>query len=132
MAAKYPEKIKITEETDWDFYCDDTMEKRILLGQLGFVKKDCPNRNYWDDLLIDIFDHPTLPFEVLIRKDVAIYKSAFDSLSAEVFVDRLWKSSPQANPNLCKAAFRQQVCNYFNGIFALHGWKNNNDFDFGF
>jgi hypothetical protein len=24
MAAKYPDKISVTEETDWDFYCDDT------------------------------------------------------------------------------------------------------------
>lgn len=124
MAAKYPDKIAITDDTDWDFYCDDTIEKRVLLTGLGFEKVEAENRNYWDDLLIDIYKHPTLPFEVLLRKDVEIYRSAFDAISAEVFIGRLWKSSPTANPELCRAAFRSQCCEYFNGLFRLHGWKN--------
>jgi hypothetical protein len=129
MAAKYPNQITVVDDTDWDFYCDDTIEKRVLLGQLGFEKVDAQNRNYWDDLLQDIYKHPALPFEVLIRKDVGIYKSSFDALSAEVFIDRLWKSSPKADPaikecHIAKGKFRASVCQYFNGIFKLHGWVN--------
>ena len=129
MAQKYPQQITVTEETDWDFYCANTIERRIFLGQLGFEKVEAENRNYWDDLLDDIFKHPSLPFEVLIRKDVEIYRSSFDALSAEVFIDRLWKSSPKAHPeiktnHIAKGIFRQEVCNYFNCIFKLHGWVN--------
>lgn len=134
MAEKYPHQIQVTPETDWDFYCADTIEKRVLLAQLGFEKKECENRNYWDDLLVDIFTHPKLPFEVLIRKDVEIYRSSFDALSAEVFIERLWKSSPKADPVIkechrAKSKFRADVCRYFNCIFALHGWINTNSGD---
>jgi|SRR2546426_10161068 len=77
MAQKYPSQVVINDDTDWDFYCDNTIEKRVLLAGLGFKELECENRNYWDDLLVDIYKHPKLPFEVLIRKDVDVYAQQY-------------------------------------------------------
>ena len=123
MAQKYPALVQIGADTDWDLYCNDTPENRKLLLDKGFQMIEAENRLYWDDLLIDMYKHETLPIEVLIRKDCAIYRSSFEALSGEVFVERLWKSSPQRDPNMCKANFSMSVRDYFNGIFMLHGYK---------
>jgi hypothetical protein len=123
MAEKYPAQINLRDDTDWDFYGSDTPDNRQFLTERGFKKVDADDRTYWDDMLVEMYKHPELPIEVLIRKDVAIYRSSFEALSAEVFMERLWKSSPLADPNICKAQFRRTVCDYFNGLFRLHGFK---------
>lgn len=121
MAEKYPAQVIINDGTDWDFCCDIRGDNISFLKNNGFIKIECENRAYWDDLLLDIWKHTEFPIEVLIRKDVEIYKASFEALSAEVFIERLWKSSPIADPN--KNGFRESVCAYFNGIFRLHGYE---------
>lgn len=123
MAQKYPSQIAISDETDWDLYGSDTPENRQLLIDKGFYLVDAADRTYWDDLLADMYKHQEFPIEVLIRKSASIYKSSFESLSAEVFMERLWKSSPMRDVNICKAQFSIQVRDYFNGIFRLHGYQ---------
>lgn len=115
MASKYPDIIQIAGQTDWDFYCSDTKGNRDYLISLGFELVQCDQRNYWDNLLLDIYKHPILNIEVLIRSDVELYSMAFESISGEVFYNKLWKSSPVNNRD--KAAFRQEVCCYFNELF---------------
>lgn len=132
MAEKYPAQIIINDETDYDFCCNDTPENRKFLDDNGFIKKECENRDYWDDLLVDMYDHAEFPIEVLIRESVTIYKSAFEALSAEVFMERLWKSSPLANPDIPRQFFRINVCDYFNGMFRLHGYQGNKPSDLPF
>jgi hypothetical protein len=122
MAQKYPTLVQIGGDTDWDLYCNDTSENRQLLLDKGFLMIEAENRLYWDDLLVDMYKHKSLPIEVLIRKDCTIYRSSFEALSGEVFVERLWKSSPTRDPNMCKASFCMSVRDYFNGIFRLHGF----------
>ena len=126
MAEKYPEKIDmyIKPSTDWDFACEDALDKHQFLIEMGFELQDsCGSSNYWDDLLIDIYKHPFQPIDVLIRKEMDVYRSAFESLSAEVFIERLWKSSPLRHPNQPTQHFRRGVCDYFNGLFKLHGYN---------
>lgn len=123
MAEKYPAQIMVGADTDWDFYCEQSEDKVAFLCARGFAKIEAANRNYWDDLLVDIYKHSDFPIEVLIRRDIDVYRSAFEALSAEVFIDKLWKSSPKADPDKCKSKFRNEVCSYFNGLFRLHGFK---------
>lgn len=132
MAQKYPQQIIVSEETDWDLYGSDTPENRQLLLDKGFYLVDAPNRSYWDDLLADMYKHSDLPIEVLIRKSATIYKSSFEALSAEVFMEKLWKSSPLRDPDICKAQFSIQVMDYFNGLFRLHGYQGNKPDDLPF
>ena len=116
MAAKYPELIKISDNTDWDFYCSDTAANRDYLDSLGFAKIEAENRNYWDNLLLDIYKHPTENIEVLIRSDRELYQQCFESIEGQVFYDKLWKSAPHQLGSH-KNRFRQQVCSYFNDLF---------------
>src|SRR6266436_3305295 len=77
MSQKYPSQVVINDETDWNFHCDNAIEKGVLLAGLGFTELECENRNYWDDLLVDIYKHPKLPFEALVRKDVDVYAQKY-------------------------------------------------------
>jgi hypothetical protein len=126
MAEKYPDKIAplMKPNADWDFCCIDSKENRDAIERLGFI---CQHRNgssYWDDLLVDIYKHPEMPVDVLIRHDVKIYADAFESLSPEVFIDRIWKSSPTRNPKEPTSYFRERVSTYFNALFRLHGYQD--------
>lgn len=127
MAEKYPDKIAqyIKSNTDWDFCCIDTKDNRQFLTDNGFEMCNPYGRSsYWDDLLIDMYKHPLHPIDVLIRHDVKVYSSAFEALSAEVFLERLWKSSPLRNPRQPVECFRKEASKYFNGLFRLHGYSD--------
>ncbi len=126
MAEKYPDKIAqyIKPSTDWDFCCIDTKENREVLEHLGFILQPRNGERYWDNLLVDMYKHPEQPVDVLIRHDVKIYADAFESLSPEVFINTLWKSSPTRNPNEPLSYFRDRVSKYFNGLFRLHGYQD--------
>jgi hypothetical protein len=120
MAEKYPEAVAVSESTDWDFYGCDSEENRRFLVERGFQKVEAENREYWDDLLLDIYKHQAHPIEVLIRSDVSLYSCAFESVSAEEFVNKLWKSSPKTDPGISRSEFRGRVCDYFNRLFDKH------------
>ncbi len=117
MAEKYPDKVKVTDETDWDFYIDDDSEHRTNLENLGFVLQECPNRDYWDMLLNDMYKHPLYDIQVLIRNDLALYTRAFESIDADTYVNELWKSSPVRDHRISKLQFAAKVCAYFNNLF---------------
>jgi hypothetical protein len=116
MAEKYPEKVVIHDGTDYDFYGSDTAENRCLLESVGFNWVKATNKNYWDDLLIDIYKHGIYPIEVLIRKDVELYSKVFECISADDYAFRLWKSNPACPVNDMEA-FRASVCEWFNYAF---------------
>lgn len=123
MAEKYPDQIKVGPDTDWDFYGENCSHTRAALKALGFSAIEAPNRDYWDDLLVDIFKHDTYPIEVLLRNEVDIYSAAFESISAERFMGELWKSSPCRTDGLTKIQFSASVCAAFNRLFIEHGLK---------
>lgn len=120
MAEKYPERFNLAESTDYDFYCPDTKENRDFLANEGFVVVAAINKNYWDTLLVDIYKHRQYPIEVLIRSNCVIYTQAFDSISADVFYYRLWKSCPEVAMDDLNA-FRASVCAYFCSLFFDYG-----------
>lgn len=119
MAEKFPDQVKVGDGTDWDFYCADTPDNRAFLGANGFRLVEADDRTYWDDLLIDMYRHESLPVEVLVRSDVGLYSRAFESVSAGDFVRKLWKSSPLIDwRKTSPGGFKENVCAYFNTLFA--------------
>lgn len=120
MAEKYPSRFKLTDSTDYDFYCPDTKENKDFLTNEGFVIVAAINKNYWDSLLIDIYKHKDYAIEVLIRRDCELYSRAFESISADVFYYRLWKSCPEISIDDLNA-FRASVCAYFCSLFFEFG-----------
>ena len=121
MAEKFPDKIQVGLETDWDLYGEDSEENRASLASLGFAVVDAPNRDYWDNLLVDMFQHPDHDVQVLLRSDVECYTAAFESIDAETFIYRLWKSSPKRDYRLSRQHFSAIVCDHFNQLFNEFG-----------
>lgn len=117
MNQKYPDKIKINSDTDYDLYCADTESNRNLINLYGFIKVDLVNRNYCDNLLVDMFKHPNYDIDVLIRSDVNLYKRVFESIEPDTFIYKLWKSSPKRDHDIPKSLFSAMVCSYFNCAF---------------
>lgn len=122
MADKFPKDIVISESTDWDFYCDDTMDNIAILEENGFIEV-FDKQNYFDDCLLRMFKHENYAIDVLIRRDIKLYENAFESISKDLYIDKLWKSSPKRNPNISKPEFQLNVRNYFNSLYIL--FRNN-------
>ena len=89
---------------------------------MGFDLID-ENSKYFDDLLLKIFKHSTYNIDVLIRKDVEIYKKCFESIGLFDYKYRLWKSNPQI-PIDNKDAFKASVGAYFNYLFSKYKEDN--------
>ena len=120
MAEKYPDRVIVSDLADWDFYCDDTQANRDFLTANGFHLVQADNRDYWDDLLVDMYKHASQPVEVLVRKDVELYSRSFESIPCDDFVHGLWKSSPHVSQPLHMPTFRAGVCDYFNRLFKAN------------
>ena len=123
IAEKYPDKIRIGTESDWDLYGEDSEENRASLASLGFAVVDAPNRDYWNNLLVDMFQHPDHDVQVLLRSDVECYTAAFESIDAETFINRLWKSSPKRDSRLSRQHFSAIVRDHFNRLLNEFGMK---------
>ena len=122
MAEKYPDRVVVKEDTDWDLYAPDCSETRRCLAELGFELLDCPNRDYWDELLDEIYTHPQHPIQALLRHDAHIYEKAFESIDADTFITELWKSSPTRVDEMSKIQFAAKVCAHFNRLFFENGY----------
>jgi len=117
MAEKFPEYIKLSDSTDWDFYCSNDDKYHDFLNDNGFMKLDTPNHDYWDDFLLEIWKHEEFAIEVLIRTDVNSYKNVFESITPGNFIDNLWKSAPHLKGGINKSQFKANVCARFNQMF---------------
>lgn len=114
---KAPEIIKVTSDTDWDFFADTKDPSvREFLEAYGFVetyndKKDGINPDYkGDDLLDFIFEHEDYNIQVLLRKDIKSYIQVQTSIIPEFYRDYLWKSGPNAPQ-------RDQIQAIYNSMF---------------
>jgi hypothetical protein len=123
MNELYPDKIKIHDNTDYDFYCAGNEGQLGALKMMGFELISANNRSYWDNLLVDIYIHKKYGIECLIRSDVVLYKKCFDSINVDDYLLRLWKSNPD-NPPKDLAAFRAGCLAWFNYLFYSHNHDN--------
>ena len=87
---------------------------------------DAPNRDYWDNLLVDMYQNPDHDMQVLLRNDVECYATAFESIDAETVINRLWKSSPKRDSRLSRQQFSGIVCDRFNRLFNQFGMQRAN------
>lgn len=118
MAEKYPHLIVVNDETDYDFYAQNSSQNIAYLMDNGFEQIDCQNRNYWDDLLVSIWKKPDGKIEVLLRSDAILYAAAFENIPADTYYKYLWKSSPLL-VGLEKGFLRGFIQTYFNLLFRL-------------
>lgn len=113
-----PEVVPIKDDTDWDLYAQDTQRNHLILRSYGFQLQPAPRRNYWDNLLSEMYKHPDYNIEVLLRTDMEHYTYCFDSIDPQYFRDHLWKSAPGRSSLLSETEnFRAKVQRYFNQIF---------------
>lgn len=114
MAAKFPESVQVSDETDWDFYCDYSKEKINMIEDRGFELDERTNPEYFDDLLKSIYRKGNI--QVLIRYDARQYQRAFDLISEDMFYNYIWKSSPVFQE---KTFDPNKVCQFMNALFGL-------------
>jgi len=124
MAEKYPDRIKVGVDTDWDFYCENTVNNHLIMRALGFEKIDAKNRSYFDNLLIDIYNHQRFDIQILTRCNIECYSRAFESIDADTFIGRLWKSSPTRDQSIPKEIFSSMVRDHFNVLFQKYASAN--------
>ena len=110
FAMRYPEIIKVNEDTDWDFYAKDTPQMRKWLEDNGFSACAAAHLAYADDDTLGIFtktlDDGT-SVEVTLRKDPARYSFVLRNLiSPTYYRDYLWKSGPNKP---CREMIRAQM-----------------------
>lgn len=123
MAQKYPEQVKVSEDTDYDLYCPDDPKFIEAMTARGFHELNCQHHNYWDDMLLAIWKNDARPeIEILVRKDIEKYTQAFESIGADMYVKYLWKSSPLRDNNISDPIFCEGVKNFFNSLFRLVGF----------
>jgi hypothetical protein len=115
MAAKYPNEVKVDAATDWDFYGHYTSTAVDQLVELGFTAKD--PTEYYDDELIQMFVSEDRAIQVLLRKDVYLYRQVFESIPVELYVRSLWKSSPLRPRTETAKDFNDRVSGWFNAKF---------------
>jgi hypothetical protein len=123
MAQKYPDRVTVKAETDYDLYCPNEPEFVEVMKAHGFSEVAWQHHNYWDDMLIGIWkseDNPEI--EILVRKDVEKYTQAFEIISADMYVKYLWKSSPLRDNNIADPIFCNGVKHFFNSLFQLVGF----------
>lgn len=116
MNQLYPDVVRITDNTDYDFYCAGTPAQYDALSSMGFEIVNAKDRSYWDNLLVDIWINKRYGIECLIRSDVGLYKRVFDSININDYALRLWKSNPD-HPVGDMCAFRAGCLAWFNYMF---------------
>ncbi len=119
MAEKYPDKIKVTEKTDWDFSCIDSPKNMRLLNLWGF-RKACEENSYLDNTAKSIWKHHNHNIDVVARVKMDIYKAAFESIPADIYIKHLWKSAPGREKRRSGPDFKNHVRDYFNSLFKMH------------
>jgi hypothetical protein len=110
MATKYPDIIKINENTDWDFYCDvnDTAAVQWIADNGIYMVSSTAYP--FDDLAEKIVVGND--FQIIVRKDAVKYKRVLDLIDPEFYRDYLWKSGPN-KPG------RGQIQAIFNQLFSM-------------
>lgn len=91
MAEKYPEFVFVTEKTDYDFNVQHSDDVQDYLDELGFVKDERDDFGYKDNQAMEFWSKGNVT--VITRKDVDIYKKAFESVTCDEYIRQHWKSS---------------------------------------
>lgn len=96
IAEKYPNfpLIKIKDDTDFDFYIENSKHNITKLTEMGFESCNHP-KEYCDDLATDVMVHNKYKdVEVVLRIRVPTFEKIFESLSPEEYTHYVWKRGP--------------------------------------
>lgn len=110
MAQKNPEVVKINDETDFDYNVQHSDDAIKLLERLG--ERQHGNPAYNDNQAVDFWVLKN-GVTVITRKNLEVYKAAFELVGVEDFVKFHWKSSPY----LVDGFKRDRTRDYFNNLF---------------
>lgn len=97
MAELHPTKVKITPQSDHDFYVthSEALEKLILTNDDFCVSGDPSTCSYpFDTEVVKIIQHMDMDLQIVMRKDAEFYRTVFESIPPEYYTKYLWKSSP--------------------------------------
>jgi hypothetical protein len=111
MAQKFPFKVTVSKDTDYDYNAQHCQETIDYLEQVG-VKKSNINPLYCDNQVVDFYQLPN-NVTVLTRKDLDLYIRAFEKMGVEDYVQHHWKSSP----HLVEPFNNIKTRDFFNKLF---------------
>ena len=117
MNQKYPDVISVSEDTDWDYYCQDhdvIREELLKIPGMYLVQPAEQNKVQYpyDDLAIDIYQSLDKKCQVIVRSNVDKYSKVMANINPEFYRDYLWKSGPN-KPD------RYQIQRIFNQLFQV-------------
>ena len=114
MAEKHPDRVQVTDDTDWDYNVPCGAEVEDILRKLGdFTSNSFTNADYKDDQAVSYFCTPTRNVTVITRKDLEVYATAFEMVDVDLYLTKYWKSSPHLEKPFCKLETKL----YFDGLF---------------
>ena len=110
MAQKYPDRVFVTDKTDWDYNAQHCKEVIDFLQKVGEPIDGEPSYN--DDQAMYFYRLPN-NVTVVTRKDLNLYIRAFESVDVDLYCKHYWKSSNELVGKFCKGKTRS----YFNKLF---------------
>jgi hypothetical protein len=90
MAKKFYEEVHVNSATDYDLYATSSQDAEDILAMAGFTRSLIDDL-YLDDQAVSIWKKGDV--QVVLRKNAEFYEKVFESISAEYYVNHLWKSS---------------------------------------
>ena len=91
MAEKYPEHIKVSDDSDYDFCGKLSQENIKFLWSLGF-EEAVDGEAYESIRHRLVFKHKNI--DVILHEEIDNYIQCFESISAYDYMHFYWKSSP--------------------------------------
>lgn len=110
-----PDLIPITNETDWDYCGEYSLDAVSLLSANGFDTTTNLDHEYTDDSArMVLTNHNCTPqVQVVLRTNVDEYLSILNSITPEYFNEFLWKSGPNhPTPAQIKATINQLMATH--------------------
>lgn len=83
--------IRVTDETDWDYYATFTPKLQTKLIDMGWSQTDT-NPEYFDSECVEIFKKDNS--QIVLRCDAEFYKKVFENIPLWFYTNFMWKSSP--------------------------------------
>jgi hypothetical protein len=87
-------QIKVTNDTDYDYYATWSEQAAAFLASSGFSIIAYGQKEGYalDSEAVAIFSNSKV--QIVLRKDAEFYRTVFESIPAEIYYYYLWKSSP--------------------------------------
>lgn len=120
MNSLYPDIVKITPETDWDFYGPYTPEIESSLLEAGFYSIMRPSSNSIecsalypaDDLVVGMYASEAMECQVILRTDPEKYGKVFSLMTPEFYLEFIRK-----DPAKNKSEERHRIMRIMNQLF---------------